>query len=106
MQLKKNIKRTTKKKNVKSKTSNKLKKEDFPIIGIGASAGGLKALEQFFENITLDCVMAFVIIQHLDPTHVGIMPELLQRITKLKVFQAIDQHKVIPGCSIAFNEWS
>lgn len=69
----------------------------FPIVAIGASAGGLEALEQFFENMPNDNGMAFVVIQHLDPTHVGIMPELLQRTTKMKVAQVIDHLKVQPN---------
>jgi two-component system, chemotaxis family, CheB/CheR fusion protein len=71
---------------------------DFPIVGIGASAGGLEALEQFFSNVPENNGMAFVVIQHLDPHHVGIMPELLQRITTMKVFQASDALKVKPNC--------
>ena len=70
----------------------------FPIVGIGASAGGLEALEQFFGNMPSDSGMAFVVIQHLDPNHVGIMPELLQRITPMKVCQASDCLKVKPNC--------
>jgi len=70
----------------------------FSIVGIGASAGGLEALEQFFENMPKDNGMAFVVIQHLDPNHVGIMPELLQRITTMKVIQASDRLKVKPNC--------
>ncbi|MEI6175038.1 MAG: chemotaxis protein CheB [Bacteroidota bacterium] len=66
----------------------------FPIVGIGASAGGLEALEQFFGNMPKDSGMAFVVIQHLDPNHIGIMPELLQRITPMKVLQATDRLKV------------
>jgi two-component system CheB/CheR fusion protein len=69
----------------------------FPIVGIGASAGGLEALENFFGNMPDDTGMAFVVIQHLDPTHAGIMPELLQRITPMKVFQAADHLKVKPN---------
>lgn len=69
----------------------------FPIVAIGASAGGLEALEQFFENMPNDNGMAFVVIQHLDPTHVGIMPELLQRTTKMKVAQVTDHLKVQPN---------
>lgn len=57
------------------------KTEPFPIVGMGASAGGLEALEQFFTHMPGNCGMAFVIIQHLDPNYKGIMPELLQRIT-------------------------
>ncbi len=69
----------------------------FPIVGIGASAGGLEALEQFFQNVPEGSGLAFVVIQHLDPNHAGIMPELLQRITKMKVLQATDRLKVKPN---------
>ena len=70
---------------------------DFPIIGIGASAGGLEALELFFKNMPNNSGMAFVVIQHLDPTHAGIMPELLQRMTEMKVLQATDTLRVKPN---------
>src|SRR5512138_1906354 len=69
----------------------------FPIVGIGASAGGLEALEQFFESMPKDSGMAFVIVQHLDPSHVGVMPELLQRTTVMKVTQVTDHLKVKPN---------
>jgi len=75
-------------------TNNTIKTDDFPIVAIGASAGGLEALEQFFANMPKDNGMAFVVIQHLDPTHVGMMPELLQRFTTMKVCQATDRLKV------------
>jgi two-component system CheB/CheR fusion protein len=57
----------------------------FPIVGIGASAGGLKALEQFLGHVPAGSGMAFIIVQHLDPTRKGVMSELLQRITGMKV---------------------
>jgi len=76
----------------------KTKLQSFPIVGIGASAGGLEALEQFFGKMPENSGIAFVVIQHLDPTHVGIMPELLQRITRMKVLQASDHLKVKPNC--------
>ncbi len=69
----------------------------FPIVGIGASAGGLETLEQFFGNVPKNSGLAFVVIQHLDPTHVGIMPELLQRTTQMKVLQATDKLQVKPN---------
>ena len=59
----------------------------FPIVGIGASAGGLEALEQFLGNVPENSGMAFVVIQHLDPAYKGMLPELLQRICKMNVFQ-------------------
>ena len=70
----------------------------FPIAGIGASAGGLEALEQFLRHVPDGSGMAFVIVQHLDPTHKGIMPELLQRATGMEVFQVRDRMKVKPDC--------
>lgn len=70
----------------------------FPIVGIGASAGGLEALEQFLSNVPADSGMAFVIIQHLDPTRKGIMSELLQRVTPMKVVQVKDNTKVKRNC--------
>lgn len=67
-----------------------------PVIGIGASAGGLEALEKFFRNLPENNGLAFVVIQHLDPDHTGVLPELLQRITAMKVMQADNNHKVKP----------
>jgi two-component system, chemotaxis family, CheB/CheR fusion protein len=54
----------------------------FPIVGIGASAGGLEAFEQFFTHTPPDTGMAFVLVQHLDPKHKSILSELVQRYTK------------------------
>ncbi|MBN1548164.1 MAG: PAS domain-containing protein [Syntrophaceae bacterium] len=69
----------------------------FPIVGIGASAGGLEAIEQFLRHVPENSGAAFVIVQHLDPTHKGIMTELLQRITGMHVFQVRDRMKVEPN---------
>jgi len=41
----------------------------FPIVGIGASAGGLEAIEQFLKHVPVDSGMAYIVVQHLDPTH-------------------------------------
>ncbi len=68
----------------------------FPIVGIGASAGGLEALELFLRHVPEASGMAFVIVQHLDPTHKGIMAELLQRATRMPVVQVRDRKKVAP----------
>lgn len=70
----------------------------FPIVGIGASAGGLEALELFLGNVPENSGMAFVVIQHLDPTQKGMLPELLQRITKLQVVPVKDCLRVKPNC--------
>jgi chemotaxis methyl-accepting protein methylase len=71
---------------------------DFPIIGIGASAGGLEALELFLGNVPEKSGMAFVVVQHLDPTREGIMVELLKRATVMPVFQAQEHTAVQPDC--------
>jgi two-component system CheB/CheR fusion protein len=68
----------------------------FPIVAIGASAGGLEALEHFFAHVPVGSGMAFVVIQHLDPTQKGMMPELLQRTTRMPVAQARNRMKVRP----------
>jgi two-component system, chemotaxis family, CheB/CheR fusion protein len=70
----------------------------FPVIGIGASAGGLEALEQFLGNVPESSGMAYVVIQHLDPTQKGMLPELLQRVSKINVYQAKDRMVVEPNC--------
>ncbi|MGV8962522.1 MAG: chemotaxis protein CheB [Candidatus Saccharimonadaceae bacterium] len=70
----------------------------FQIVGVGASAGGLEALEQLLRNVPDNSGMAYVVIQHLDPTQKGMLPEILQRISKIKVFQVEDNMKVQPNC--------
>ena len=70
----------------------------FPIAGIGASAGGLEALEQFLRHVPANSGVAFIIIQHLDPTHKGILQELLKRATSMEVFHVRDGMRVKPNC--------
>lgn len=67
---------------------------DFPVIGIGASAGGLDAFGKFFSNMPVDTGMSFVLIQHLDPTHASNMVELLKRYTKMPVHEATNDIKL------------
>lgn len=99
------MKKPTKGKTATNKTSDALldktvnsKSVQFPIVGIGASAGGLEALEQFFGSMPKDSGMAFVVIQHLDPNHKGMMTEILQRITEMKVITVTDRLKIKPNC--------
>ena len=72
------------------------KVKGFPIVGIGASAGGLEALEQFFTNMPVNSGMAFVVVQHLDPTHKGLLTELIQRTTDMTVLTVTDRMLVEP----------
>ena len=69
----------------------------FPIAGIGASAGGLEAFEQFFRHLPNDIGMAFVLVPHLDPSHASILNEILQRSTTMPVVEAQDQSVVEPN---------
>ena len=69
----------------------------FPVIGMGASAGGLEAFEKFFTNMPSDSGMAFVLVPHLDPTHKSMMVELLKRCTKMSVTEVQDGMKVQPN---------
>ena len=72
----------------------------FPVIGIGASAGGLKAFEEFFSNIPKDKFtgMAFIIVQHLAPDHKSILNELIKRYTSMQVFEVTDGMTVKQDC--------
>jgi len=69
----------------------------FPTIGMGASAGGLQALEQFFSQMPADSGMALVVVTHLDPSRASMMPELLGRVTKMKVRQVKNGMAVEPN---------
>lgn len=69
----------------------------FPIVGMGASAGGLDAFETFFKAMPVNSGIAFVLVSHLDPNHSSILAEILQKHTKMKVQQAQDNMKVVPN---------
>jgi two-component system CheB/CheR fusion protein len=68
----------------------------FPIVGIGASAGGLEAIELFLKHVPAGSGIAFVIVQHMDPTYKGMIVELLQRGTAMPVLQVKDGMNVEP----------
>jgi two-component system CheB/CheR fusion protein len=78
-------------------TGNTSGQVSFSVVGIGASAGGLEAFEQFFQHAPADSGMAFVLISHLDPTHESILTEILQRTTTMPVVEAQDQVSVAPN---------
>ncbi|MFX1258887.1 MAG: chemotaxis protein CheB [Promethearchaeota archaeon] len=71
----------------------------FPVVGIGASAGGLEAFEQFFSNIPIDTGMAFILITHLDPTHKSILSDLIRRYTRINVVEAEENMQIKPNCA-------
>ncbi|MEI6310577.1 MAG: chemotaxis protein CheB, partial [bacterium] len=73
----------------------------FPIVGIGASAGGLAAFEAFFSGMPADADpgMAFVLVQHLAPDHESILTDLIRRYTRMQVFEVEDGMAVQPNCA-------
>src|SRR5260221_4896280 len=79
----------------------KVKSEDtadsqFPVVGIGASAGGLDAVKSFLQALPAKSGMAYVFIQHLSPEHESILPEILQRVTLFPVLQITDKLHMEP----------
>ncbi len=94
--MKKELPSSHKTKKIEGTSSLETGETYFPVVGIGASAGGLEALEIFLKNVPAECGIAFVIVQHLDPTHKGIMVELLQRVTAIPVVQVSDRLRIEP----------
>ncbi len=73
-------------------------KDGFPIVGIGASAGGLETLQALFADMPADADIAFVIIQHLSPHHKSLMVELLAKHTPMAVREIEDGMPLSSGC--------
>ncbi|MFA6009821.1 MAG: chemotaxis protein CheB [Desulfobacteraceae bacterium] len=84
-----------------SVTGTAVSDDHFPIVGIGASAGGLKAFEDFFSGMPdhTEPGMAFVLVQHLAPDHKSILTELVRRYTRMQVFEVADGMVVRPNCA-------
>jgi two-component system, chemotaxis family, CheB/CheR fusion protein len=76
--------------------SEQSRNKTFPIVGVGASAGGLEAFRQLLGHLPTDTGMAFVLVQHLDPTHDSILTELLSRSTRMPVTEVTDGMAVKP----------
>jgi two-component system CheB/CheR fusion protein len=72
------------------------KENSFPVVAIGASAGGLEAVTQFFQNLSPDTGMAFIYVQHLSPDHKSILTQLLAKTTKMKVQEIEEMDKMEP----------
>jgi two-component system CheB/CheR fusion protein len=107
VEKKKKPKAVTKRKTPSRKASAKIrddkkpaspgKLEGFYTVGMGASAGGLEAFEKVFRNMPENPGMAFVVVPHLAPTHTSILPQLVQKWTKMNVMQVKDGLKVLPN---------
>src|SRR5262249_49962744 len=77
-----------------SERANDAKRRSFPIVGIGASAGGLEAFTELLKHLPLDTGMAFVLVQHLDPQHESALTTLLSRATSLPVHEVTNNLRV------------
>ena len=78
-------------------TSPRLEPEGFPIVGIGASAGGLEALEVFFRHMPVDSGMAFVVVSHQPTGRTSLLPSLLRPCTGMQLHEAADGMQVQPN---------
>lgn len=80
-----------------NQTGPKLGEKPRFIVGIGASAGGFEAYSQFFSHLPTDTGMAFIIVQHLDPVHESILPELIAKMTRMPVKQVTEGSPIKPN---------
>lgn len=97
--LKKNENKARTKPKKQKDLSDRVSKEDdvFPIVGVGASAGGLEAYTTFLRDLPLNTGMGFVLVQHQDPTHHSALTELLNKVTRLPVQEVINGMRVRPN---------
>src|SRR5438552_343741 len=69
----------------------------FPIVGIGASAGGFEAFSKLLGHLSTDTGMAFILIQHLDPTHESILTKLLEKVSRMPISEVKNNTRVQPN---------
>jgi len=72
-------------------------RDSFPVVGIGASAGGIKPLAELLSGVSRDAGMSFLVLVHLAPNHPSMLPEILQRDCEMEVVQAEDGMSIQPG---------
>ena len=89
------------KKNREKKLKHQGKDKPMPVVGIGASAGGLEAFSKFLESIPPNLGMAYVYVQHLSPTHESLLPEILERKTSMPVLQGRKRK----SCNKHYLQW-
>jgi chemotaxis methyl-accepting protein methylase/signal transduction histidine kinase/chemotaxis response regulator CheB len=82
---------------VKARSSSPPQEANFPVVGVGASAGGLQAFSQLLEFLPPDTGMAFVLIQHLDPTHKSFLCQALAKATRMPVSQVRHRERALPN---------
>src|SRR5581483_2778348 len=70
----------------------------FPVVAVGASAGGLEAYTEFLHALAVDTGMAFVLIQHLDPSHHSLLTEIIAKATTMPVEEVKTGVRIKPNC--------
>lgn len=81
---------------IKSPVKAKVKENSFPVVAIGASAGGLEAITELLKNLPSDTGMSFIYVQHLSPDHKSMLTEILSKTTNMKVQEIDDMDKIKP----------
>jgi two-component system CheB/CheR fusion protein len=69
----------------------------FPVVGVGASAGGLEAFKRLIKAIPENSGMAYILVQHLEPTHESILPDILQKVTRIPIHEITNNVRVEPN---------
>src|SRR5438067_384279 len=82
---------------LKEAEGKKNRSNPYPIVAIGASAGGVEAISELLKNVAPDTGMAFIYIQHLDPTYKSMLSDILSKFTKMPVWQAKPNMKIQPN---------
>src|SRR5262249_54325636 len=70
---------------------------DFPVVAVGASAGGLEAFGDFLRHLASDTGMGFVLVQHLDPSHESMLSSILSRATRMPIREVTERTMVEPN---------
>lgn len=81
----------------KLKVKKQQSRVSFPVVGIGASAGGLEAFREILKNLPADTGMAFFLIQHLEPNHKSLLADLLEPVTAMNIKDAIEGERIKPN---------
>src|SRR5580693_6614772 len=71
--------------------------DGFPVVGVGASAGGLEAFKRLIKAIPEDSGMAYILVQHLEPTHDSMLTEILQKVTAIPIHEITNNVQVSPN---------
>jgi two-component system CheB/CheR fusion protein len=82
----------------RERTIPKTREEEHFVVAIGASAGGLEAIHEFFDHMPPDSNCSFVIIQHLSSDHKSLLVELVSKHTRMRVHEAVHERKLEPNC--------